>query len=177
MLITEDGGLFCSGGIYASVDLSLYLVEKLCGHAIAVECSKALLISMPRLYQSSYAILPISKPHVDQKVRAVEDYLHVHFAKDLSVEEMAQFAGMSARNLMRRFKLATGCLPGAYLQMVRIAAARQMLEEGAPSVQRIGADVGYGNLAFFRQVFRRYTGVTPTEYRSRFKPSGSMRSN
>ena len=56
VLITEDSGLFCSGGVYASVDLSLYLVEKLCGHQIAVECSKALLINMPRFYQAGYSI-------------------------------------------------------------------------------------------------------------------------
>ena len=93
VLITEDSGLFCSGGVYASVDLSLYLVEKLCGHQIAVECSKALLINMPRFYQAGYSILPISRPHADQKIRQVEEYLQAHFSKPVSIDELAQHAG------------------------------------------------------------------------------------
>jgi transcriptional regulator GlxA family with amidase domain len=72
-------------------------------------------------------------------------------------------------DLIRPFKQATGCLPGAYLQMIRIAAARQMLEESATSVQRIGSMVGYNDPAFFRQVFKRHIGLTPTEYRSRLR--------
>jgi len=170
VLITEDAGLFCSGGVFASVDLSLYLVEKLCGHQIAVECSKALLINMPRFYQAGYSILPISRPHADQKIRQMEEFLQAHFIEALSIDELAQHAGMSRRNFLRRFKAATGAMPGAYLQMLRVAAARQMLEEGEPSVQKVGSAVGYDNVTFFRQVFRRHTGVTPAEYRSRFKP-------
>jgi transcriptional regulator GlxA family with amidase domain len=61
-------------------------------------------------------------------------------------------------------------MPGAYLQMFRVAAARQMLEESVTSVQSVGSAVGYDNVTFFRQVFRRYTGVTPAEYRTNFRP-------
>ncbi|MGA7600602.1 MAG: DJ-1/PfpI family protein [Pseudolabrys sp.] len=46
--VTEDGRLFCSGGVYTAIDLSLYLVEKFCGHEIALQCAKSLLLSMPR---------------------------------------------------------------------------------------------------------------------------------
>ena len=170
VLITEDAGIFCSGGVYSSVDLSLYLVEKLCGHQIAVECSKALLINMPRFYQSGYSILPISRPHSDQKIRQFEEYLQANFSRALSIDELARLVGMSRRNFLRRFKAATGSMPGSYLQMFRVAAARQMLEESVTPVQRIASAVGYDNVTFFRQIFRRYTGVTPAEYRSNFKP-------
>jgi transcriptional regulator GlxA family with amidase domain len=170
VLITEDGGLFCSGGVYASVDLSLYLVEKLCGHQVAVECAKSLLINMPRFYQAGYSILPVSRAHADQRIRKVEEHLQANFNKPLSIDELAQHAGMSRRNFLRRFKAATGAMPGAYLQMFRVAAARQMLEESVTSVQSVGSAVGYDNVTFFRQVFRRYTGVTPAEYRTNFKP-------
>jgi transcriptional regulator GlxA family with amidase domain len=124
---------------------------------------------MPRLHQSGYAILPLSPPHLDDKVRAAEEYLQANFRRNPSVEEVARHTGMSARNLIRRFKAATGCLPGAYLQMVRVAAARQLLEDGAPSVQRVGSSVGYEDAAFFRRVFKRYSGLTPADYRERFR--------
>lgn len=169
MLITEDAGLFCGGGVNAATDLSLYLVERLCGHEIAIECSKALLLDMPRLHQSGYAILPLARPHTDAKVRPLEDYLQANFQRDVPIEELAQIAGMSARNLIRRFKAATGYLPGNYLQMVRVAAARQMLEDGATSVQRVGISVGYEDTTFFRRIFKRYSGMTPAAYRERFR--------
>ncbi|HSE75320.1 MAG TPA: helix-turn-helix domain-containing protein, partial [Dongiaceae bacterium] len=137
---------------------------------VAVETSKALLINLPRFYQAGYSILPISRPHSDQRIRQVEDFLQANFARALSIDELAQRAGMSRRNFLRRFKAATGAMPGSYLQMFRVAAARQMLEETTTSVQRVGSSVGYDNVTFFRQVFRRYTGVTPAEYRTNFRP-------
>lgn len=169
MLITEDSGLFCGGGVNAASDLSLFLVERLCGREVALECSKALLLDMPRLHQSGYAILPISRPHTDAKMRGLEEYLHTNFRRDVPIEELARVAGMSPRNLIRRFKAATSCLPGAYLQMVRVAAARQMLEDGAASVQRVGVSVGYEDTSFFRRVFKRYSGMTPAAYRERYR--------
>lgn len=169
MLITEDGGLFCGGGVNASTDLSLYLVERLCGRHVAVECAKALLLDMPRLNQSGYAILPVSRPHTDSSMRGLEEYLHANFQRDVPIEELAGIAGMSARTVIRRFKAATGCLPGAYLQMIRVAAARQMLENGAASVQQVGVSVGYEDTSFFRRVFKRYSGITPAAYRARYR--------
>jgi transcriptional regulator GlxA family with amidase domain len=169
MLITEDRGLFCGGGVNAATDLSLYLVDRLCGHPVAVECAKALLLHMPRLHQSGYAFLPTSRAHSDIKVRSLEEFLHANFRQDISISKMARDAGMSVRTLARRFKAATGTLPGAYLQMIRIAAARQLFEDGAPSVSQVGVQVGYEDTAFFRRVFKRHTGLTPSDYREHFR--------
>ena len=168
MFVTEDGRVLCSGGVYAAIDLSLYLVEKFCGHEIALQCAKSLLVSMPRSRQSGYAVLPISRPHCDDRIRAVEEHLQEHFAEDVPIEAMASSAGMGQRNFIRRFKAATGHLPGAYLQMLRIAAAKELLERGARSVQLVSSHVGYEDVAFFRALFKRHTGMTPGEYRARF---------
>lgn len=169
LLITEDSGLYCGGGVNAATDLSLYLVERLCGHRVAVECSRALLLDMPRINQSGYAILPLARPHDDAKVRMVEDHLSANFRRDLCVEDLAELAGMSRRNFARRFKEATGHLPGRYLQMLRVEAARRLLEDGAASIQRVAAAVGYEDVAFFRGIFKRYSGMTPSAYRERFR--------
>ena len=55
-LVTESGNIFCGGGLYASIDMSLYLVERYCGHLVAVQTAKALLLEMPRLWQTAYAV-------------------------------------------------------------------------------------------------------------------------
>ena len=166
--VTEDGRVLCSGGVYASIDLSLYLVEKFCGHEIALKCAKSLLVSMPRSRQSGYSVLPLSRPHSDDKIRQTEEYLQKHFDRDVSIDSLAERIGMGPRNFIRRFKAATGRLPGAYTQMLRVSAAKELLEYGATSIQNVCSKTGYEDIAFFRSVFKRHTGMTPAEYRSRF---------
>jgi transcriptional regulator GlxA family with amidase domain len=75
---------------------------------------------------------------------------------------------MSLRNFVRRFKHATGDSPLMYLQKLRIAAARRLLENNHRSVQEISDAVGYQDVAFFRQLFQRHTGVSPSAYREKF---------
>jgi transcriptional regulator GlxA family with amidase domain len=167
-LITEDRRMLCSGGVTSSFDLSLYLVEKFCGHEVALQTAKALLVNMPRASQSGYAVLPLSRPHGDDRIRTAEAYIEKHYRRDISIERLARLAHMSPRNFIRRFKGATGRLPGSYLQAVRVAVAKEMLEGGARSVQAVSTAVGYADQAFFREVFRRGTGMTPTGYRQAF---------
>jgi transcriptional regulator GlxA family with amidase domain len=166
--LTEDSRVFCSGGVYASIDVSLYLVEKICGHEIALQCARSLLVSMPRSRQSGYSVLPLSRPHSDDRIRQAEDYLQQHFVHGVSLDALASRIGMSPRNFIRRFKAATGRLPGEYIQMLRMSSAREMLERGHVPVQNVCSRVGYEDVAFFRSLFKRHTGMTPAEYRSRF---------
>jgi len=113
-------------------------------------------------------VLPLSRPHEDDKVREVEEWLRAHFEQESSIEAMAERAGMGSRNFIRRFKAATGRLPGAYVQQLRIAAARDMLEQGEASIQKVCGKIGYEDVAYFRGLFKRHTGMTPAEYRDRF---------
>jgi transcriptional regulator GlxA family with amidase domain len=166
--VTEDSRLLCSGGVAAAADASLYLVEKLCGHDIAVQTAKALLLTMPRTHQTGYALLPISPPHDDDRIRAVEALLQEKFRESHANEQLAERAGMSDRTFLRRFKAATGRVPAAYLQTVRIEAAKVMLESDGAPVQEVSSAVGYEDVSFFRTLFKRITGMTPAEYRSRF---------
>lgn len=176
-LITEDGRILCAGGVHSGMDLSLYLVEKFCGRDIALQCARALVIDMPRTHQSGYAVLPLSNPHSDVRIREVEDFIAEHYAENLCVERLADRARMSSRTFMRRFKAATGRLPGNYLQAQRIAIARVLLESSGDSVQRISYRVGYEDMAFFRKIFKRETGMTPGEYRSKFASGFASRAD
>lgn len=168
--VTEDNGLFCGGGVYAAIDLSLYLVEKFCGHEIALGCAKSLMVSPPRSLQSGYAVTPLSRPHGDDRIRQVEQLLQSRFDQEISMEAVAAEHAMSPRNLLRRFKAATGHLPGEYVQLLRISAARQLLEHGRAPVQKVAVAVGYEDSSYFRGLFKRHTGMTPSEYRNRFGP-------
>jgi transcriptional regulator GlxA family with amidase domain len=78
---------------------------------------------------------------------------------------------MSSRNFLRRFKAATGRLPGDYLRTVRVETAKAMLERDRASVQSVASAVGYEDVSFFRTLFKRTTGMTPAEYRGHFAAS------
>lgn len=168
MFVTEDARLLCSGGLTAAADVSLYLVEKLCGHEIAVQTAKALLLNMPRVSQTGYSMLPLSPPHNDDAVRTAEQILQARYKDDFSVDDLASTVAMSSRTFLRRFKAATNRLPSDYLRCVRIEIAKVMLENERSSVQAVANAVGYDDVSFFRSLFKRATGMTPAEYRTRF---------
>jgi transcriptional regulator GlxA family with amidase domain len=168
LMVTEDRGFYCGGGVNASLDLSIYLVERFCGHDIAMQTAKALLIETPRAWQSGFAIVPLKTDHNDDSISSAQEWMHKNFAKTFSLEDPARRVGMSMRNFVRRFKHATGDSPLMYLQKLRIAAAKRMLESNHRTMQEISDSVGYQDVAFFRALFQRHTGVCPSAYRDRF---------
>ena len=168
LMVTEDSGFYCGGGVNASLDLSIYLVERFCGHEIAMQTAKALLIETPRAWQAGFAIVPLKTDHTDDAISSAQEWMHKNFAKTFLLEDPARRVGMSVRNFVRRFKHATGDSPLAYLQKLRIAAAKRMLENNHRSMQEISDAVGYQDIAFFRSLFQRHTGVSPSAYRDRF---------
>jgi transcriptional regulator GlxA family with amidase domain len=167
-LITDAGDVFCGGGINSAADLSLYLVERFGSRDLALECARALLIEMPRTWQVAFADIALRKDHSDESVRRAQDWLYVHFQQPVSVDAIATHVGMSPRNFIRRFKDATGHTPLSYIHSIRVTMAKRYLEDGQQTVQEVSQAVGYEDVTFFRGLFKRHTGVCPTEYRTRF---------
>lgn len=168
LFITESDNFFCGGGVYAALDLCLYLVERLAGYEVAKQCGRALLIDAPRTWQASFSTPLINQQHHDEKILQVQDYLQEYFNVQFTIDELAQRAGMSTRNFTRRFKQATGEAPLTYLHKLRVNCAKTLLETDFKSVQQVCYEVGYEDIPFFRRIFKRYTGLTPSEYKQRF---------
>jgi transcriptional regulator GlxA family with amidase domain len=168
LMVTEDHGFYCGGGVNASLDLSLYLVERFCGHDVAMQSAKAMLIEMPRAWQAGFAIVPLKTVHSDEAISAAQEWLHKNFQRTFPLETPAEHVGMSLRNFVRRFKKATGDSPLIYLQKLRVAAAKRLLENDHRTMPEISDAVGYQDVVFFRKIFQRHTGVSPSAYRQRF---------
>ena len=164
--VTEDGRVLCSGGVYASIDLSLYLVEKFCGHEIALQVRQiaaAQHAAQPSVGLLGAAAVAAAFRREDQADRGVSAAAFRPATCRSNTSPSA--LGMGPRNFIRRFKAATGRLPGAYIQTLRVSAAKEMLEHGASSIQTVCSKIGYEDIAFFRSLFKRHTGMTPAEYR------------
>jgi transcriptional regulator GlxA family with amidase domain len=173
-LVTDFGNVLCAGGVYAALDLSLYLVEKYCGHDIAMQCAKSLLIETSRSSQASFAVLALNKRHSDKSIMDVQDWIEQNYTQNFSMDELAALHHLSLRTFMRRFKAATHVTPLTYLHQVRIVAAKNALENDVEPIEAISRRVGYEDVAFFRVLFRRYAGLTPKAYREKFGVGASL---
>ena len=164
----DHGRLYCSAGVSAGMDLSLYLVEKFCGRKAAVESAKTMVLDMGRKMQTPYDSYFAPKDHGDALMVTAQEWIEQHHTQTIDYEKLAGRFQMSRRSLERRFKQAVGVTPLCYLQKLRVENAKQLLEEGTWNFNEITYQVGYEDIAFFRKVFTRLTGLKPKEYQQRF---------
>jgi transcriptional regulator GlxA family with amidase domain len=113
---------------------------------------------------------PVSRQHDNARIRLAEAFLQSNLERETPVRDLAGMAGQTERTFVRHFKAATGRSPSDYVQALRVEAAKAHLENGLKAVQTISDEVGYADVAFFRTLFKRSTGMTPAEYRAQFGP-------
>ncbi|MAZ21051.1 helix-turn-helix domain-containing protein [Roseovarius sp.] len=167
-LLVDLGDIVTAGGVMAWTDLSLHLIERFGGRKLMLDVARLFVLDPPEREQSYYATFVPNTKHKDQSVAAIQILLQEDPGGAHTVGSLAQAAMMSERSLLRRFKQATGMTPVTYLQFLRVKAARSRLELTRDSFERISWDLGYGDTAAFRRVFRRIVGLTPSDYRRRF---------
>jgi transcriptional regulator GlxA family with amidase domain len=167
-MFIDQGRLYCSAGVNAGMDLSLYLVEKFCGRQTALQCAKTMILDLGRKRQTPYITYLLSKDHGDLLVIEAQEWIEKHYTQSIDYDWLAGKLRMSRRSLERRFKEATGVTPLGYLQQLRVEAAKSLLEEGSETFNEITYLVGYEDISFFRKVFVRFTGLRPREYQRRF---------
>lgn len=167
-LITADGSIFCSGGGMAWLDMALFLIERYCGHDVAMATSKAYVIDMGRGNQAAYSSIPGKRYHQDQDILSLQAWLDEYYSQNITIALLARQSGMTERTLKRRFKDATGDSPISYLQHLRIEAAKKILESGRDSVETITHKVGYEDVSSFIRLFKKHTRLSPSAYRARF---------
>jgi len=168
-LITDEGSLFCSGGYNAGIDLSLYLVEKYCGHEIALQSSKSMISDIGRTTQAPYCMYQFRKDHSDDQILTIQDWIEKNFSQNFNYDRLARRSAMSRRTMERRFKNATGETPLTYQQSIRVEVAKRLLENENRSFDEITYQVGYEDSSTFRKIFTKQTGLVPTEYRKKFQ--------
>lgn len=164
----DHGRLYCSAGVSAGLDLSLYLVEKFCGRRAAVESAKTMVLDMGRVSQAPYQCFFFPKDHGDPLVVKGQEWIEQHTSEPIDYEWLAQDLRMSRRSMERRFKESVGVTPLGYLQKLRVEKAKHLLEEGTQTFSEITYQVGYEDIPFFRKIFIRLTGLRPNEYQRRF---------
>lgn len=168
-ILTEDHGIYTSGGAYSYLNLILYLIEKFTGRNIAILTAKTFMIDIDKTSQSPFIMFQGQKGHRDEVVRKVQEFIEGNFHEKIPVNVLAQKFALSRRSLERRFKKATQNTITTYIQRVKMEAAKRSLEASRENVNEVMYDVGYSDEKSFRDTFKKITGISPLQYRNKYK--------
>jgi transcriptional regulator GlxA family with amidase domain len=161
--------LVTSGASMTWHDLVLYLIARYAGATAAQGVARAFALQWHQDGLAPYIAFEGRIDHGDGEIQAAQQWLATHFSVANCVGEVIKRSRLAERTFKRRFTVATGLAPLAYVQRLRIEDAKRRLERTTSSVDEIGWQVGYEDPAFFRRLFKRMAGIAPGAYRKRFR--------
>jgi transcriptional regulator GlxA family with amidase domain len=167
-VIIDEGRIYTSGAAFSFTSLIIYLIEKFCGRDMALAAAKVFMIQVHDSSQHSFSIFNLQRNHEDYDIGKVQDYIEKNYDELLTINGLAEKFNMSSRTFIRKFTALTGNTPLEYIQRVRVEAAKRLLEKGKLTVEQVCMKTGYGDFGFFRNIFKRLTGLTPQEYKKKY---------
>ncbi|MEX2336469.1 MAG: helix-turn-helix domain-containing protein, partial [Fulvivirga sp.] len=176
-IMTEEDGIYTSGGAYSYLNLLLYLIEKHAGREIAILTSKAFMIDIDRNSQSPFIMFHGQKTHDDETVKEAQEYIEHNYQDKITVDHLASMFAVGRRSLERRFKKATSNTVTEYIQRVKIEAAKKSFETSRKNINEVMFDVGYADTKAFRNVFKRITNLSPIAYKTKYNKEAILEVN
>lgn len=167
-IITDESRIYSSGGAFSYLNLILYLIEKYAGRDIAILSAKVFAIEIERDSQSAFTIFQGQKGHEDEAIKKVQEFIERNFQDKITIDGLAAMVAVGRRALERRFKKATSNTIAEYIQRVKIEAAKMSLESSRENVAEVMYKTGYNDTKAFRTTFKRITGLSPMQYRSKY---------
>jgi transcriptional regulator GlxA family with amidase domain len=168
-LFLKDGPFYTSGGITASIDLSLALIEEDYGPRVALSVARDLVVYLKRSGGQKQYSEPLEfQINSTDRFAELAVWMVDHLRENLSLDALAKRACLSPRHFARRFKQAFGGTPAAFVENLRLDEARRRLSERTQTIETVAGSVGFHSDDSFRRVFQRRFGVNPSSYRTVF---------
>lgn len=167
-IITEEQGIYTSGGATSYFNLLIYLVEKFTDRETAIQTAKIFAIDLERHSQSHFIMFKGQTDHTDEEIKKAQNFIERHFHERITTDELSNKFAISRRNFERRFKKATNNTVNEYVQRVKIEAAKKYFESSRKNITEVMFDVGYSDTKSFRGIFKKLTGMTPLDYRNKY---------
>jgi transcriptional regulator GlxA family with amidase domain len=167
-IITDERGIYTSGGANSFYNLLLYLIEKYIDREMAILMSKYFAIEIDRVSQSSFIMFNGQRDHQDECVKKAQEFIEHNFRDKITVDQLSDMVAVGRRSLERRFKKATCNTLSEYIQRVKVEAAKKSFETSMKNINEIMFDVGYSDTKAFRTIFKKTTGLSPLEYRNKY---------
>lgn len=167
-ILTDENGIYSSGGAFSYLNLILHLIEKYAGREMAMLMMKTFAIEIERDNQSRFVMFNGQKDHDDDEIRKAQEFIEKNYTERLTVDQLASTFALGRRSLERRFKKATANTVIEYIQRVKIEAAKKDLETSRKTINEIMYEVGYNDTKAFRTTFKKVTGLSPLEYKNKY---------
>jgi transcriptional regulator GlxA family with amidase domain len=169
-IFIRDGHVWTSAGVTAGMDLALAMVEDDHGRDAAHAVARELVMFLRRPGSQSQFSVPLWSPQpASDPIRAAVLSVQADPGARHTIADLAERSGLSARHLQRRFTAELGVPPAAYVERIRIEAARRALAEGDEPLETLARRLGFGTGETLRRAFHRHVGVAPSDYRDRFR--------
>ncbi len=169
-LYVRDGRVRTSAGVTAGMDMALALVEEDLGRDVALRVSQQLVMFFKRPGgQLQFSRAGTAAPVGRSALQDLQRWVVANPGEDHSVPRLAARLGLSTRHFARLFASETGVTPAAWVEAARVEAARAMLESADYVAKQIAPRCGFADVNVLRRAFRRHVGITPAEYRKRFR--------
>lgn len=167
-IVTEEKRIYSSGGANSYWNLLLYLVEKYTDRETAILASKYFAVDIDRESQAAFAMFKGQKGHTDKEILLCQEFIEKNMDEKISIDDLAKVSTTGRRTFERRFKKATGNSVLEYVHRVKIEAAKRQFESSRKNINEVMYDVGYTDTKSFRNMFKKFTGLTPIEYRNKY---------
>ncbi len=164
--ITQTDRIYCAASINSLADLTVHFIQDLYDKGVAHHIERHFSHEIRRDYDSMRYFEGRSDQHSDETILQIQLWLQDHYAENIALSDLATRFDMSVRSFNRRFKVATGKSPLSYLQDLRMATARELLQTSNLSVGEIAYKVGYQDLGHFCALFKKHYHATPQDYRT-----------
>ncbi|MEL7538860.1 MAG: GlxA family transcriptional regulator [Pseudomonadota bacterium] len=180
-IFVQDDTIWTSAGVTAGIDLALALVAEDCGRQLALELARELVTFMARPGGQMQFSRALSEQMLDNagSFDQLLYWIRENLTADLRVDMLAERCNMSARTFARKFTMTFGEPPAKLVEKIRLEAAMALLVESRISLKSIALRCGLIDVERMRRAFRRQLGVSPSDYRARFRstPDGDVEQN
>lgn len=154
-IYVHEGKVWTCAGVTAGIDLALALIEDDYGYEAAMNVARYLVVYLRRSGSQSQFSKPFSLQVADHTFAELHAWIRENLAQSLTVERMAEVAGMSLRTFSRRYRDKTGLTPARAIAALRLEAAQSAIERGTLSLKRIARDYGFGDERNLRRALQR----------------------
>ncbi|MEM6312352.1 MAG: DJ-1/PfpI family protein [Pseudomonadota bacterium] len=167
-IFVEDGSIWTSAGVSSGIDMSLALVERFCGRALALRVAKELVVPMVRSGGQKQYSTELALQSSGDQFGPLYVWISDNLNADLRVDRLADRCGMSARNFARRHVATTGLTPAKMVERLRVERCLSLLETSDATIKEIAHVCGFATVDAARLAVLRSKGVGPSQYRAQF---------
>jgi transcriptional regulator GlxA family with amidase domain len=165
-VFVEDGAVFTSAGVTAGLDLALHVIGQQLGPRVAADIARELVVYRRRA-GTDPALSPwvMHRNHLHPAVHRVQDAVARDPAARWSAAQLSAVACTSPRNLARLFAEHARCSPLDYVQLIRVALARELVTQSHLDLERVAARAGFRSAQHLRRVWSRWETRPPSAFR------------